>query len=234
LNIKDILNVKICCIGSVEEAWLAIEHGASAIGLVSEMPSGPGVISEDLITSIVKVVPPSIATFLLTCKQEAGQIIAQQKKTGVNTIQVCDRLELSEYRDLRRALPGISLVQVIHVTGQEALDEAVSIASLVDGVLLDSGNPKLAIKELGGTGRTHDWSLSREIRDSMNVPVFLAGGLTPHNVVSAIDQVEPFGVDVCSGVRTDGKLDELKLKSFFDNISTNHRGTETQRINKMY
>ena len=234
MNIKDILNVKICCIGSVEEAWLAIEHGASAIGLVSEMPSGPGVISEDLITSIVKVVPPSIATFLLTCKQEAGQIIAQQKKTGVNTIQVCDRLELSEYRDLRRALPGISLVQVIHVTGQEALDEAVSIASLVDGVLLDSGNPKLAIKELGGTGRTHDWSLSREIRDSMNVPVFLAGGLTPHNVVSAIDQVEPFGVDVCSGVRTDGKLDELKLKSFFDNISTNHRGTETQRINKMY
>lgn len=219
MTIKEIPKVKICCIGSVEEAWLAIGHGASAIGLVSEMPSGPGVISEELITSITTAVPSSIATFLLTCSQDARQIIAQQRKTGVSTIQICDRLELSEYRELRRDLPGISLVQVIHVTGPEALEDAVSIESLVDGILLDSGNPKLAIKELGGTGRTHDWNLSRQIRDSVNVPVFLAGGLTPDNVVSAITQVEPFGVDVCSGVRTDGKLDVIKLTNFFDNIS---------------
>lgn len=222
MSIKETPKVKICCIGSIEEAWLAIDHGASAIGLVSEMPSGPGVISEDLITSIAKIVPPSIATFLLTCKQKAAQIIAQQRKTGVGTIQICDRLKLSEYRELRRGLPGISLVQVIHVTEPEALKEAASIESLVDGILLDSGNPKLAIKELGGTGRTHDWNLSRQIRESVSVPVFLAGGLTPDNVASAIDEVAPFGVDVCSGVRTDGKLDVLKLTSFFNSISNSN------------
>ena len=210
--------VKICCISSVEEARMAIEHGASAIGLVSEMPSGPGVIPEELITTIAGTVPPSIASFLLTSKQDASSIIGQQRRTGANTIQICDRLELGSYQELRSALPGTSLVQVIHVNGPEALEEAKSIESYVNGILLDSGNPELSIKELGGTGRTHDWRLSRTIRDSVNVPIFLAGGLTPENVVSAIRQVEPFGVDVCSGVRTDGRLDAEKLSSFVTNV----------------
>ena len=210
--------VKICCISSVEEARMAIDHGASAIGLVSEMPSGPGVIPEELITTIAGTVPPSIASFLLTSKQDASSIIGQQRRTGANTIQICDRLELGSYQELRSALPGTSLVQVIHVNGPEALEEAKSIESYVNGILLDSGNPELSIKELGGTGRTHDWRLSRTIRDSVNVPIFLAGGLTPENVVSAIRQVEPFGVDVCSGVRTDGRLDAEKLSSFVTNV----------------
>jgi len=205
--------VKICCIASVAEAWMAIEHGASAIGLVSAMPSGPGPIAEELIAEIAAPVPPGVASFLLTCKQDVASIIDQQRRTRVNTIQICDRLVDGTYEDLRQALPGISLVQVIHVTGPEAVHEALAISSHVDAILLDSGNQSLKVKELGGTGRTHDWALSRAIRESVEVPVYLAGGLKPENVGEAIRAVRPFGVDVCSGLRTDGRLDESKLKA---------------------
>ena len=210
--------VKICCIASREEARLAVSHGASALGLVSEMPSGPGVIPDDLIREIATAVPPAVSSFLLTCKQDAAAIIEQQRQARVNTIQICDRLETGSYLELRDALPGISIVQVVHVTGPESVDEAIGVATHVDAILLDSGNQSLAVKELGGTGRTHDWALSRRIRESVSVPVFLAGGLKPVNVAEAIRQVEPFGVDVCSGVRTNGKLDQAKLAEFFRNI----------------
>ena len=198
---------------------MAIEHGASAIGLVSEMPSGPGPISEDLIATIAATIPPAIGSFLLTCKQDVPEIIHQQKRLGVNTIQICDRLEQGAHRELRTALPGISLVQVIHVTGPESIKEAVRVAPHVDGILLDSGNQTLPVKELGGTGRIHDWNLSRQIRESLAVPVFLAGGLKSDNVAEAIRQVRPFAVDVCSGLRTNDLLDENKLKDFFANIA---------------
>jgi phosphoribosylanthranilate isomerase len=198
---------------------MAIEHGASALGLVSEMPSGPGVITEDSITEIARVVPPPVATFLLTCKQDAASIIAQQRRCGVNTIQLCDSVEAHVYDELRRAMPGVSLVQVIHVAGHEALDEALSVSAHVDALLLDSGNQKLAVKELGGTGRRHDWRISRAIVERTAVPVFLAGGLAPDNVAEAIETVRPFGLDVCSGVRTNGRLDENKLERFFAGVS---------------
>jgi phosphoribosylanthranilate isomerase len=211
--------IKVCCIASVAEAWLAIESGASAIGLVSAMPSGPGPIEEDSIAEIARVVPPGIASFLLTCKQDVQSIIDQQRRLRVNTIQICDRLVDGTYRDLRQALPGISLVQVIHVTGPESVDEAQMVAPQVDAILLDSGNQSLQVKELGGTGRTHDWTLSRKIRETIYVPLFLAGGLTPNNVTEAIRTVQPFGVDVCSGLRTEGKLDRNKLSAFFDEVN---------------
>ena len=209
--------VKICCINSVEEAWMAIGYGASAVGLVSDMPSGPGVISEDLIVTISCAVPPGVSTFLLTSKRDSESIINQQKRTKVNTIQICDRFE-GDYRTLREALPGISLVQVIHVTGEESIQEAQTVAPSVDALLLDSGNPLLSVKELGGTGRIHDWQISRKIRELVDVPVFLAGGLNPDNVKEAITQVGPFAVDVCSGVRTNGILDRAKLSRFFSAV----------------
>lgn len=207
--------VKICCMGSVAEARLAIANGASAVGLVSEMPSGPGVISEDLIAEIVAELPPAIGSFLLTCKPDADAIIEQQRRLRVNTIQICDRLERSSYQILREALPGVSLVQVVHVNGPDSVDEAISIAPLVQAILLDSGNQSLPVKELGGTGRIHDWNLSVRIREAVSVPVFLAGGLKAENIAEAIKKVRPFGVDVCSGVRTNGRLDEMKLRDFF-------------------
>ena len=199
---------------------MAIEHGASAVGLVSAMPSGPGPIAEELIGEIAATIPPGVSSFLLTCLQDAASIIDQQRRLRVNTIQLCDRLPVGTHRVLRDALPGVSLVQVVHVTGREAVEEAVAVAPLVDAVLLDSGNQSLAVKELGGTGRTHDWSLSREIREAIDVPLYLAGGLRPENVAAAIHEVQPFGIDVCSGLRTDGALDRRKLAHFFEHIKT--------------
>ncbi|MGA7631531.1 MAG: phosphoribosylanthranilate isomerase [Terriglobales bacterium] len=207
--------VKICCIGSIDEAALAVECGASAVGLVSRMPSGPGVIGDELIAEIAATVPPAIATFLLTSRQSVAAIIEQQRFCRTNTIQLCDHLAPGTHRELKAALPGISIVQVIHVTGPESVEEAERVAPHVDAILLDSGNQKLAVKELGGTGRTHDWTLSRAIRERIGIPLFLAGGLTPENVAQAIEEVGPFGVDICSGVRSGGKLDAAKLKRFF-------------------
>ncbi|MDT7777659.1 MAG: phosphoribosylanthranilate isomerase [Acidobacteriota bacterium] len=210
--------VKICCIASVEEARVAVECGASAVGLVSEMPSGPGVIAEELIAEIAARVPPPVATFLLTCRQDAEGIVEQQRRCRVNTIQLCDRVPADVYTELRARLPGVSLVQVVHVAGEESLDEALSAARHVDALLLDSGNQSLAVKELGGTGRTHDWRVSRRIVEASSVPVFLAGGLRPENVAEAVETVRPFGLDVCSGVRNEGRLDAGKLKRFFAHL----------------
>ena len=197
---------------------MAVECGASAVGLVSAMPSGPGPIAEELIAEIAARVPPSVATFLLTCRQDAASLVEQQRRCRVNTIQLCDRVGTDVYSELRAQLPGVSLVQVVHVRGEESVAEALSVAPFVDALLLDSGNTALAVKELGGTGRTHDWRVSRRIRDSAGVPVFLAGGLKPENVAEAFETVRPFGLDVCSGVRTDGRLDAKKLKRFFAHI----------------
>lgn len=213
------LRIKICCIRNVGEAQLAVRHGAAALGLVSAMPSGPGVIAEEAIAEIASTVPPGVATFLLTSRRDADGIIAQQRRCRANTLQLCDSVEPGCHAKLRSNLPGISLVQVIHVTGPESLKEAVAVATHVDALLLDSGNQQLAVKELGGTGRTHDWHISRQIVAATRVPVFLAGGLTPENVAKAIEEVRPFGLDVCSGLRTDGNLDEAKVKRFFANAA---------------
>jgi len=211
--------IKICCINSMEEAQLAISIGASAIGLVSEMPSGPGVISEDKIIEIAGFVPPPVATFLLTSKTDANEIIAQQKRLGTNTIQIVDKLISGTHKEIKESLPGIRIVQVIHVLNDESIDEAVKVSENVDAILLDSGNPNLEVKELGGTGRRHNWDISRRIREAIKIPVFLAGGLNYSNVREAIDTVSPFALDVCSGVRTNGNLDPGKLKLFFDEVN---------------
>ena len=210
--------VKICCISSIEEAKLAVVYGASALGLVSKMPSGPGVISEDLIEEIALSVPPGISTFLLTSLQEIDGIIEQHRKCKTSAIQICDHLVNGSHKELKKALPGIKIVQVVHVTGEESIQESMEISQNVDALLLDSGNQKLTIKELGGTGRTHDWTISKIIRESIHVPIYLAGGLNPLNVSDAIGVVKPFGLDLCSGVRTNNKLDETKLKLFFQKV----------------
>jgi len=210
--------VKICCIANKQEAFDAIEAGASALGLVGAMPSGPGPISDEKIYAIARLVPPPIATFLLTSEQSAKEIIEHQRRTQTNTIQIVDELADRDYDQIRKALPNVKLVQVIHVADEKSIDEALEIAESVDAILLDSGNPHLQIKELGGTGRRHDWKLSRKIVETVEKPVFLAGGLNYENVREAIETVQPFGLDLCSGVRTDGKLDINKLEKFFAEV----------------
>lgn len=210
--------IKICCIASIEEAAMAIDHGADAVGLVAKMPSGPGPIADELIADIAKTVPPRIASFLLTNEQSSAAIIDHVKRTGTNTVQIVDELSEGTYLHIREALPELKIVQVIHVTGQESIEQAQQVQEYVDYILLDSGNPKAAIKTLGGTGNTHNWSISSKLVKAVSVPVFLAGGLNAGNVQEAIKTVQPFGVDICSGVRTEGKLHKQKLADFIDAV----------------
>ena len=212
------VKIKICCIHDINEANTAIKAGAHAIGLVGKMPSGPGPISDKRIKEIAEAVPADIGTFLLTCNTSVGNIIKHHQKTRTNTIQIVDKLKEGTYRQLKEALPQIQIVQVIHIVNGESVEEAIRTSTFVDAILLDSGNPDLRIKELGGTGRIHNWNLSRKINESVKCPVYLAGGLNPDNVRSAIDTVNPYAIDVCSGVRTNGLLDAKKLDKFITSI----------------
>ena len=212
--------VKVCCIKNLEEANLALKYGADALGLVSEMPSGPGVISEDEIAFISANIPDDVNSFLLTSRQSAEEIIKQHKRCKTKTIQLTDKIPNEDYNELKRSLPAIKIIQVIHVINEESIQEALEILKNVDGLLLDSGNPNLSIKELGGTGRIHNWEISKKIVELSEKPVFLAGGLNPLNVVSAIKTVKPFGVDICSGLRKNGILDENLLKDFMNNVKS--------------
>lgn len=212
--------IKICCIASVEEAAMAISHGADAVGLVAKMPSGPGPIADELIADIAKTIPAGIASFLLTSEQSSVKIIDHVQRTGTNTVQIVDELSEGTYLHIREALPALKIVQVIHVTGGESIEQALQVQEYVDYILLDSGNPKAAIKTLGGTGNTHNWSISRQLVKAVDVPVFLAGGLNASNVKEAIQSVQPYGVDICSGVRTEGKLHKQKLADFISAVNS--------------
>jgi phosphoribosylanthranilate isomerase len=210
--------IKICCISSVEEARMAIAGGADALGLVGKMPSGPGPIADELIAKIAKIIHPPVASFLLTSEQSSLAIIDHIRRTGVNTVQIVDELAEGSYQHIKSELPYVRIVQVIHVTGEESISQALQVHQHVHAILLDSGNPKAAVKTLGGTGNVHNWDISRELVKAVNVPVFLAGGLNAGNVKDAIKIVQPFAVDICSGVRTEGKLDAGKLKAFISAV----------------
>lgn len=214
------IKVKICCISSIQEAQWAIEAGAAALGLVAKMPSGPGPIADELIYEIAQTVPSPIDTFMLTSETSSKNIIEHHYRTSTTTLQIVDALANGTYHEIKEALPGIKIVQVIHVIDESSIDEALSIAPMVDALLLDSGNPNALIKELGGTGRTHNWSLSQKIVEQTKLPVFLAGGLNAENVVDALDYVQPYGIDLCSSVRTNGNLDPIKLDHFFNKVAS--------------
>ncbi|PWG65379.1 phosphoribosylanthranilate isomerase [Spiribacter halobius] len=206
--------VKVCCIQSIAEARLAVAMGADALGLVGAMPSGPGPIPDAAIAGIARSAPPAVATFLLTSRASPDAVAQHVLDCQPTVVQLVDAVPAATYSALRERCPGVRIVQVIHVEDGRAPDQAAAASRHVDGLLLDSGRPAAAVRELGGTGRVHDWTLSRRIVEAVDVPVFLAGGLRPGNVAAAIREVTPFAVDLCSGVRTDGALDREKLKAF--------------------
>lgn len=197
---------------------MAIGAGASALGLVSAMPSGPGVIDEALIASVANRTPVGVSAVLLTSQASASGLIDQQNRCRANVLQLCELVPHDDLRAVRDALPGVRLMHVIHVGGEDSIAEAVEMAPFVDAILLDTGTRAGPVRELGGTGRTHDWSISRRIVTSTDRPVFLAGGLNPGNVGEAIATVMPFGVDICNGVRSGGHLDPVKLGAFMQAV----------------
>ena len=213
--------VKICCIKSRDEAYLATRLGADALGLVGKMPSGPGVITDAIAAQIASIVPPPLSSFLLTAETTAVGWADQAKRIGPAALQVVSHVVPEEYAKLDKLLPRTRLkrVQVIHVEGGKALDLIDIYAKHVDAFLLDSGRPMAEIPELGGTGRVHDWKVSADFVSRSPIPVFLAGGLRPDNVAEAIARVGPYGLDLCTGVRSDDTLDARKLSSFMTEVA---------------
>jgi phosphoribosylanthranilate isomerase len=206
--------IKVCCIASPEEAQSAVSAGADALGLVARMPSGPGPIADAQIAAVTAVVPPPVATFLLTSETTADAISAHIKATNPSTVQIVSHIDPAESARLAEIEPHIRRVQVIHVEGPEALQMIPVYSPHVHAFLLDSGRPNAAVAELGGTGRAHDWEVSAAFVRASVRPAFLAGGLSAANVADAIRNVRPFGLDLCSGVRTNGHLDPAKLAAF--------------------
>lgn len=203
---------------SPEEVQLAIRAGADAVGFVGAMPTGSHSIDDDTIASLAAIVPPPIATFLLTSELTAAAIARHVERTHPCVVQIVPHISMAEAATLAGLLPGIRRVQVIHVEDERVLAMIEGYAPHVQAFLLDSGRPSLAVPQFGGTGRTHDWRISAEFVRRSPLPVFLAGGLTPANVGEAIRRVRPFGVDVCSGVRTAGRLDPGKVAAFIEAV----------------
>ena len=198
---------------------MAIDTGASALGLVGPMPSGPGIISNEMIAIIAQAVADyPVETFLLTNETTVEGIYDHYQKVKTTTIQLVDKIEKEGHARLKELLPEVKIIQVLHVLDEKTIEEAERLMHYVDALLLDSGNPNLKVKTLGGTGNTHNWEISKSIVMKSKIPVWLAGGLKPENVESAINTVQPYGLDLCSGVRTNGNLDVNKLLSFFDKV----------------
>lgn len=208
------MRIKVCCIQSFEEAQIALGHGAHALGFVSDMPSGPGSITDSEIQEIISKVPPTYSTVLLSSRTDPRALVEHQRETGANTLQLVSAISPESLAQLKDALPGISLLKVIHVQNEGSVELASAYSESADAILLDSGSPDARVPELGGTGETHDWMISRKIVETCRLPVFLAGGLSPLNITDAIRIVSPFGVDVCSGLRPEGTLDMRLLRDF--------------------
>lgn len=205
--------LKVCCIADQQEAATAIRLGACAIGLIAVLPNGRRVLDEVTLPALAAAIPPPVSRFLLTSNTEPGRIVEQVLAARVDAVQLADEVALNVYEALRRGAPHVRIVQVLHVEGPEVVQQAQRIAAHVDAIILDSGTPKAEVPVFGATGRVHDWSLSRKVVITVPVPVFLAGGITAENVALAVTQVRPYGIDVCSGVRSDGRLDSAKLRA---------------------
>lgn len=207
--------VKICCIQSPDEARRAIAAGASHLGLVGAMPSGPGPIDDDTIAAIARGVGRQATPVLLTSEPDAAGIVGRISRTGVPCVQIVRTVAPDVRLAVREAVPDVTIIQVVHVQGPNSFDDAMAASVAADIVLLDSGRPGARVEELGGTGRTHDWSLSARIVAALDLPVLLAGGLNPENVVDAVRIVAPAGVDLCSGIRdARGALEDDRLARF--------------------
>jgi phosphoribosylanthranilate isomerase len=210
--------IKVCCIASAEEARLAIEVGADALGFVAAGPGSPRTVADEFIADTAAAAPPPIATFLLTAEQTAAGIADHVRRTRTTAVQILNHIHPDEAERLAAIAPFVRRVQVIHVEGPEALDLIPTYAPHVHAFLLDSGRPYASSPVFGGTGQAHDWDVSAAFVRASQRPVFLAGGLSAANAAQAIRQVRPFGLDLCSGVRSDGRLDVRKLTDFISAV----------------
>lgn len=208
------MKTKICGINSLRNAQIALECGADALGFLVGITH----LAEDKITAenakrIIQTLPSSVYSVAVTHLRDSRKIIELCRYLGVNALQIHDYISPEEVAFCRKELPDVRILKAVHVIdGQpdKALAAAKSFEDVCDAILLDSRTAE----RLGGTGKTHDWSISRMIVEQVSVPVILAGGLTPSNVADAVKTVRPFGVDVNSGVEIDGDKDRQKVLDF--------------------
>ena len=202
----------------MKEAQLAISYGVDALGLLGSMPSSPRGIDMELARDIAGSSPPGVETFLLSESFSGHEIAKHAAYCGTTTIQIVQHIEVHEYEHIVEQIPNVKRVQVVHVEDRNALGLIETYEPFVHAFILDSGTTGTTVAGLGGTGRVHDWAISSEFARRTSKPVYLAGGLNPQNVKSAISTVAPFGVDVCSGVRRNKKLDAQLLDNFTSNV----------------
>jgi phosphoribosylanthranilate isomerase len=206
------MHIKICCIETEEDRARALQDGVTSLGFVAEGLTPPYLVSIPRAATLREGLPRRIEAVLLTAETCAETLVSQARDMDADAIQLCRPVSPQTLAHLRTALPGVRLIGVIHMGDPGGPDRAAAIAESVDIVLLDSGS--LQTSELGGTGRTHDWKESARVRDVVRGELWLAGGLRPDNVGAAITLVRPDGVDVCSGVRTNGRVDPAKVRAF--------------------
>ncbi|MFW6039529.1 MAG: phosphoribosylanthranilate isomerase [Gemmatimonadota bacterium] len=213
------VRVKVSCLRSPEEARRAVSFGAAAIGIASGVPGSTEELDDDQIAAVTASVRDDIGTFLLTALEDPNEIAAKAERCGVNTVQLWEALPPEAYIELRRAAPGLSVAQSIHMGEGNPVERALEMAGVADALVLGSTNPEPPFRWTSPHGRTHDWEASRRIVAAVNVPVILSGGLTRRNVADAVRLVRPYGVEVCSGVRTDGGLDTSLLVQFLESVA---------------
>jgi phosphoribosylanthranilate isomerase len=212
------VRVKVSCLRSAEEARRAVSFGVEAIGVASGLPAPAQELTDEEIAVIAAAVGEEVGTFLLTGLEDVDEIVEKVRRCGVNTVQLWDVLPRDSYRKIRRALPGVSIAQSVHVTGEAAIDQAREMATVADALVLGSTNPEPPFRWSDPHGQTHDWEISRRIVKAAQVPVILSGGLTHRNVADAIRLVRPYGVEVCSGVRRAGALETSMLVQFLESL----------------
>lgn len=207
---------KICGIQTLEEAQMAIEAGATTLGfLVGLTHKAEDKISAEKAAAIIAQLPKTIDTVMVTHLLDAAEIATIAAQLGVTVIQIHDDLDDAGIKALKAALPKVKLIKAVHVMGEDAVDRAKHLDAMpeLDALLLDSRTQD----RLGGTGLTHDWNISKAIVNACNKPVWLAGGLGPHNVAEAVQKVRPAGVDVNSGVEdATGAKDPVKVRGFVE------------------
>jgi phosphoribosylanthranilate isomerase len=212
------MKVKICGITNLEDAMQAISFGADALGFqVGMRHKTEDEVSPEEAKAIVASLPPFVSYVMVTHLQDTKTIISLleliQKTT---TVQLHDDIDLKEISAIREKIPSVRIIKAIHLLdGSESpLQKLHNYDGIADALILDSVN--LKEDRIGGTGMTHDWTLSKKMVDNSHLPIILAGGLTPDNVQYAIRSVGPYAVDVNSGVkisRTSRRKDPVKVRN---------------------
>ena len=199
---------KLCGLTSEHDLDAAIDAGTDMVGFVSDVSiETPRELAPARAAALVERVPETVTSVLVTMPEtpEAGTELVE--RVGSDAIQVhgCSPDEIASLAE-RIAIPVIAAVDA-------ADGNLEKYATAADALVLDSTDEQGA----GGTGETHDWSRAREVVADLDIPVLLAGGLTPANVANAVEAVGPFGVDVSSGTeRSAGEKDHAKLRRFVE------------------